>query len=1263
MRPLRCVVDLQVLQVGHGKSDFAQQCLELSHALLQELDAESTWLLVHGLDPESVEFVRSQFDGYISQEHIKVFECAGPILFSSGANDWRILAAERVREYTAALLKPDLVFAPDPFYGFHESMVTTRGRTFDWLPSAVTACGITALARTSLNLADPRARLWHSQKLEALTVADLVVATSEFSRQNAINRLGLNPERVVVAGRGLSPTFRAPDSGSSREVGASLPRGILPPFVLYVENLNSRASTASVIAGFAKLPNGLRKHPHLVIVSDRAQSDMATIAGYCRSAGLSKEQFTVISCRTREELASFYRLCTLAVVAENQADFAITALEAISFGAATVGANAGSIPEILQCPEALFDLDDPSTLGKKLEEVLTSEQLCVSLRESGLKRAEEFTWKATARRMRAAFEEAVECKRAASRSGGDKWGPERPTLAFVLHWPSDAEVTKGLIELWSELTGYYELEIVAISGSINDPWVVANYRVRDDRYFLDQSWKYDRILYLLEDSPESYPIFTMLARQPGVVVLKSFFVGHMLGAVEPGGISPDSFLEELFDSHGYDALLYEAREGRKAAISKYPCNRRVLDRAAGVIVPAHQLREMAESWYGAGAATNCLVVPQVMLRQRPHKRDESTGERTSANAFLVCCFGPLAPSRLNHRLIASWTNSRLAGGLGHRLVFVGQANDPDYGNRLQELIDASGLNEAIEIAGPTSGESYRGYLSIADIAVFLTDDSSEIPDEAILDCLSAGIPTVVNSCGASAQLPGQAVVKLEQPFDDLDLTSVLEQLHDDVGRRHALSAAGLDHVATLRHPANVARMYRDAIEQFAHHHPRALEERVLREIAGIQSPARLEDQDLRGTASAIATQRSRVGQRQLLLDVSGTARYPGTTGVQRVARHLAREIIGNSPAGFRAEPIHDLDGSYTYARRFSMSLFDCKTPLRDGPIEVRSDDVFLGLDICTEAIRLERKFLESLRVRNTPMHFVVFDLLPILQPAVFPKEEPARFRAWMQTICELADGLVCISRSVADELMNWMEEEQPQRKRPLRVGFFHLGADILSRASSSALPTESDPLMAQISARPSILMVGTLEPRKGHAQALAACEQLWAEGVEANLVMVGVEGWNVKSLTDSLKNHRELGKRLFWLPRASDETLSKVYASATVLLAGSTGEGFGLPLIEGAMKNLPVIARDLPVFREVAGEHAFYFKGTSGRALSSALRTWFDLHARGLAPSSAGMRWQTWQESARQLLDVVEGRSGYREWSPKNAARAIGYRSYLQPSK
>jgi glycosyltransferase involved in cell wall biosynthesis len=90
-----------------------------------------------------------------------------------------------------------------------------------------------------------------------------------------------------------------------------------------------------------------------------------------------------------------------------------------------------------------------------------------------------------------------------------------------------------------------------------------------------------------------------------------------------------------------------------------------------------------------------------------------------------------------------------------------------------------------------------------------------------------------------------------------------------------------------------------------------------------------------------------------------------------------------------------------------------------------------------------------------------------------------------------------------------------------------------------------------------------------------------------------------------------------------------------VLLHPSHGEGFGLPLVEAGSHDLPIIARDLPIFREIAGDHICYFDGYGGSDLVDAIESFFVLQKQGRVPSSSGMKPLSWAQSAEQLLSII----------------------------
>jgi glycosyltransferase involved in cell wall biosynthesis len=96
-----------------------------------------------------------------------------------------------------------------------------------------------------------------------------------------------------------------------------------------------------------------------------------------------------------------------------------------------------------------------------------------------------------------------------------------------------------------------------------------------------------------------------------------------------------------------------------------------------------------------------------------------------------------------------------------------------------------------------------------------------------------------------------------------------------------------------------------------------------------------------------------------------------------------------------------------------------------------------------------------------------------------------------------------------------------------------------------------------------------------------------------------------------------------------------LYKSSACLVSASEGEGFGLPLIEAAKQGIPILARDLPVFREVAGDHAFYFRGLSAKDLALAIEAWCKLDQSNQVPDSKRIPILTWAQSAKQLVNQI----------------------------
>ena len=144
--------------------------------------------------------------------------------------------------------------------------------------------------------------------------------------------------------------------------------------------------------------------------------------------------------------------------------------------------------------------------------------------------------------------------------------------------------------------------------------------------------------------------------------------------------------------------------------------------------------------------------------------------------------------------------------------------------------------------------------------------------------------------------------------------------------------------------------------------------------------------------------------------------------------------------------------------------------------------------------------------------------------------------------------------------------------------------------------TLPEPLCGRPLERPYFVVLGTIEPRKNHLLLLHVWRQLVAEMGEAapRLVVIGQRGWECEQVVDLLDRCTALREHVIELPRCDDQELATWLAHAQALLFPSFIEGFGMPLVEALTLRVPVIASDLPVFREIAGDIPHYLDPLDG---------------------------------------------------------------------
>jgi glycosyltransferase-like protein len=210
-----------------------------------------------------------------------------------------------------------------------------------------------------------------------------------------------------------------------------------------------------------------------------------------------------------------------------------------------------------------------------------------------------------------------------------------------------------------------------------------------------------------------------------------------------------------------------------------------------------------------------------------------------------------------------------------------------------------------------------------------------------------------------------------------------------------------------------------------------------------------------------------------------------------------------------------------------------------------------------------------------------------------------------------------------------------ERWREILADEYRTSAEVVHNGVDAARFRSADPDLAvalrQRAAaqdRPLILAVGGIEPRKGSDTLMAALATLRRSGRRPVLAVVGGHSFqDYREYRDRvLSSLSGLGLRLDddvrLLGTVPDAELPGWYAAADVLAFPSTKEGWGLAVLEAMSAGLPVVASDLPVFREYLrpGQDALMVPVNDAAALAAALGAVLDDAALAGRLRAAGHR-------------------------------------------
>jgi len=341
-----------------------------------------------------------------------------------------------------------------------------------------------------------------------------------------------------------------------------------------------------------------------------------------------------------------------------------------------------------------------------------------------------------------------------------------------------------------------------------------------------------------------------------------------------------------------------------------------------------------------------------------------------------------------------------------------------------------------------------------------------------------------------------------------------------------------------------------------------------------------------------------------------------------VVKNILRALKLLPTKNYQVKPVYFDGHFFRYSNKFDkLSAEDNNfenidnTNLKDNIIDVGRGDLFLFPDLALDLIPAMKKTLYEYKNFGLDIYFIVYDILTIQHPEWFPKEIYRLFRQYLEIMAEISTGVICISKSSADYVKEWIDNNPPIRFNPLMLGYFHLGADFVENTVSS---NDSGNIIANFSPFEPLRIKNILIIKLDH--------------ISDNILAIPA--------MRLIKNHFE--------------ELLYLYNICKLSVFPSWYEGFGLPVVEAMACGTPIICANATSLPEVIENEDAMFNPFDVNDISNKItkaltddnfRT--ELISRGLKQSEKF----SWDESAKIAIKLFEQFEGIENTLANNPVK------------
>lgn len=662
---------------------------------------------------------------------------------------------------------------------------------FDDVKTAATLYDIIPFIFKERYLADKVTYNYYMGHIEKLKKIDKLLAISQSAKDDVVNYLKIDKEKVDVIYAGTDDCYREIDISLKEEKEIRELYGIKNKYIMCTGGDDDRKNIAGLIKAFSRMPRKLIDEYQLVIACKLSKQSEERYYGIATNHKV-RENVILTNFVPLDHLIKLYNLAHIVAFPSQYEGFGLPVVEAMACGTPVLTSNNSSLGEIAEGAAVLVDPFNVTDITRGLIEILQNTDLNL-LKQRGTERVKQFNWDMVSQRTLHAIK-SMNKNNSIMLMLEEK---QRKKIAFFTPLPPlKSGISDYSVDILNELSEYFIIDVYIDDNYKHSCTLSDGIAVYEHSYFNSKKHEYYDTIYQMGNSDFHTYMINYIKTNPGTLVLHDYnlhgLVYHLSAKNKLGMDKYKYFLYEDYLSDVINSYVDDLAKGTiHPKIYDLPCNGFITNYANKIIVHSDYSKKLLLE---KNIQRNVKkIFHYAHIGEPPDRKAIREKLRINHNALVLAAFGHIHETKRIMPLVKAF--KKLSEKFDHVVLFlVGKPSEHTaIKDELENYVSSFNLDKKIIVTGYTDLEVFEEYIEVTDVCINLRYPYNGETSGSLMRMLSKGKCSIVSNIGSFSEIPDDCCLKLKSAQDmseTEEVNMIYSTLESVVRNPHLINKVG-----------------------------------------------------------------------------------------------------------------------------------------------------------------------------------------------------------------------------------------------------------------------------------------------------------------------------------------------------------------------------------------------------------------------------------------------------------------------------------------